>query len=261
MHTCSFCGIVLPEGAAYCQSCGQPVAPTTITTGAQATRAAGAAAAAAVPAPQPQPRSAAASQAARPTGADDYGVYALIRRDQSPLAQETLELLDATRMSVHPRLSAYLASMLWPILRFLVFAALALAAAYVIKVHIPWPYLLLLPVVPALIVLARFIEVKTTTITFEAGRLLISKGVFGRASHNIELYRVLDIELDRSFLNRLTGDGTLVMTVEGTHGTQDPFRLPLPGLARIRELERVFPRLRSLVLLLRTGPWGKGVIS
>lgn len=149
MHTCSFCGVILPEGAAYCQSCGQAVPPTTITTAPHASGAAGAAAAAVVPPPQPPPRSAAASQAARSTGANDYGVYALIRRDQSPLAQETLELLDATRLSVHPRLSAYLASMLSPILRFLVFAAIVLAAAYWLKVKIPWPYLLLLIVAPA----------------------------------------------------------------------------------------------------------------
>lgn len=194
-------------------------------------------------------------------GADDYGVYALIRRDQSPLAQETLQLLDATRMSVHPRLSAYLGSMLHSTFPFLVLAVLALAVAYFLPAGIPWPYLLLLFVVPAVVILAKFIEVKTTTITFEAGRLLIAKGVFGRQSHNIELYRVLDIVLERSLFNRLTGDGTLVLTVEGIHGTRDPFRLPLPGLTKIRDLEQLFTRLRSLVLLLRTGPWGKGLIS
>jgi membrane protein YdbS with pleckstrin-like domain len=251
----------VPEGAAYCESCGQPVAPTTITTAPQLIGAAGAAAAAAVPPAQPPLRSAAASREAGRRGADDYGVYALIRRDQSPLAQETLQLLDATNMSVHPRLSAYLASMLHPMLRFLVLAVIALATAYFLKAHIPWPYLLLLLVVPAVIVGAKLIEVKTTTVTLEAGRLLITKGVFAREAHNLELYRVLDIALERSLLNRLTGDGTLVLTIEGIHGTQDPFRLPLPGLARIDDLEQLFTRLRSLVLLLRTGPWGKGFIS
>jgi hypothetical protein len=74
------------------------------------------------------------------------------------------------------------------------------------------------------------------------------------------LYRVLDVALQRSFLNRLTGDGTLILTVEGIHGTRDPFRLPLPGLAKTSDLEALFKRLRSLVVLLRTGPWGKGLI-
>ncbi len=193
-------------------------------------------------------------------GADASGVYALIRRDQSPLAKETLELIDATNMSVHPRFWAYLASVLGPTFRFLALAAIALAIAMLLKLPIPWAFLPLLLIFPAVIIAAKLVEIRTTTITFEGGRILVSKGAFAREVHNIELYRVLDIALQRSFVNRLTGDGTLILTVEGIHGSRDPFRVSLPGLAKIADLEELFKRLRSLVLLLRTGPWGKGLI-
>src|SRR5262249_53388368 len=187
VHICSFCGVTLPADATYCPPCGQSVAPTTITSAPQGPGVGGGATAT-FPPPSP-------GVGAR--GADDYGVYALIRRDQSPLAQETLQLLDATRTSVHPRLSAYLGNMLHSTLPFLVLAVLAPAGASPLQAQIPWPYLPLLLVVPVVITLTKLIEVKTTTITFEAGRLLITKGVFGRQSHNIELYRVLDIVLER----------------------------------------------------------------
>lgn len=261
MHTCSYCGVTLPEGAAYCQACGHPVAPAAVTAAAPLPAAADASAAAAMRSTHPEIPLSTTAPAPATAGVQDYGLYALIRRDQSPLAQETLHMLDATRMSVHPRLSAYLAGILWSVLRSLVVVGAVLAVVYIVKRHIPAPYLLLLLAVPAVLVLLAYLHVKTTTITFEAGRLLITKGVFGRESQNIELYRVLDIALERSLLNRLTGDGTLVLTIEGIRGTQDPFRLPLTGLAGIHELEQLFARLRSLVLLLRTGPWGKGIIS
>jgi uncharacterized membrane protein YdbT with pleckstrin-like domain len=137
---------------------------------------------------------------------------------------------------------------------------LAVLVVRLLKLQVPWAYWLLLLVYTICTIGAKMLETKTTTITFEGGRLLVSRGVFAREVHNIELYRVLDVELQRSFLNRLTGDGVLILTVEGIHGNRDPYRVPLPGLAKISELEGLFKRLRSLVVLLRTGPWGKGLI-
>lgn len=267
MPTCSFCGVTLPEGAAYCPSCGQPVAPTTIAGPPPGPKTGDTAPlmvwSAADPAGSP-------AQRARPTApergapwsrSEDYGIYALIRRDPSPLARETSALIDATRMKVHPRFSAFLGSVLRPTLQYGVLAVIALVTVRLFQVQVPPVFLPLLLVVPVVISAAKLIELKATTITFEGGRLLVSKGVFSREEHNIELYRVLDIVLHRSFLNRLTGDGTLILTVEGIHGNRDPYRVPLPGLAQSGELEEFFKRLRSLVLLLRTGPWGKGLIS
>ena len=267
MRTCSFCGVTLPEGAAYCPSCGQPVAPTTVTGAPQGPGVGGSATAVVhseadtvMRQAAQQARDAVAEPALQKGSPEDYGVYALIRRDQSPLAKETLQLIDATRMRVHPRFSAFLGNVLRPIVQYAVLAIIALVIVNLLKVQVPlvvWPLLLVLPIV---VIVAKLIEIKTTTITIEGGRMLVSKGVFSREEHNIELYRVLDIVLQRSFLNRLTGDGTLILTIEGIHGSRDPFRVPLPGLARIGELEELFKRLRSLVLLLRTGPWGKGLI-
>jgi uncharacterized membrane protein YdbT with pleckstrin-like domain len=259
--------VTLPEGAAYCPSCGQPVAPTTIAGAPQGSGIGGSATA--VVQSKADPVMSQAAQQARATvaergpqkgGPEDYGVYALIRRDQSPLAKETLQLIDSTGMRVHPRFSAFLGSVLRPTFQYAVLVIIALGIVKLLKLQVPLGSLPVLLVVPIVIVVAKLIEIKTTTITVEGGRLLVSKGVFSREEHNIELYRVLDIALQRSFLNRLTGDGTLIVTVEGIHGNRDPYFVPLPGLAKIGELEELFKRLRSLVLLLRTGPWGKGLI-
>jgi tetratricopeptide (TPR) repeat protein len=225
------------------------------------------------------------------------GFYELIRLDPSPLALQTVRLIDSLDMSVRPAISAHLGPLLAIILLCsipVVGISLLANSAFSSPPKVGVAERELLPVshqdasktpplgatkrpvakqFPALVLAQQILllaavvvpavyilRVKTTTFTFGQGRLQISRGVFGKRLQNLELYRVVDIELRQSFLNRLLGDGTLVLLVERVGAGREPTGIALTGIARGADLEKLFQTLRSLVLLLRTGAWGKGVI-
>jgi hypothetical protein len=102
------------------------------------------------------------------------------------------------------------------------------------------------------------LRIKTTRITFDKGRLRISQGIFRREEINRELYRTEDIALHQTLGNRLTGDGDLILKIGS--GREPPQKLHLLGLTGITQLRQVADQLRNLVLLLRTGQFGKGII-
>jgi uncharacterized membrane protein YdbT with pleckstrin-like domain len=107
----------------------------------------------------------------------------------------------------------------------------------------------------ALIIVLR---IKTTKYTLDKGRLHISKGIFSKNQENVELYRVEGIYLHQTLFNRVTGDGSLILHVQSGHGEKETIKLL--GLAPIHQLREIFDELRNLVALLRSGPWGKGII-
>jgi tetratricopeptide (TPR) repeat protein len=223
---------------------------------------------------QPQANPAAAvnppieRRAGTPAVAQGAGIYDYIRNDPSALAKQTLQLIDSLALSSTQRLSAFAA----PII------ARALAAFFVLYVLITldnWfsflhsrnnasmdgPARMILVAVCAYLVISLVVcalKAKTTRYTFDKGRLRIDSGILKRTYKNKELYRVEDVSLSQTFANRLTGDGTILLRLSSGHGSDE--YIPLTGLAKIDELRTLFDKLRELVLLLRTGAWGKGVI-
>lgn len=199
----------------------------------------------------------------------EFGIYEYIRNDTSPLGQQTLRLMDTLALkSITPRLSASFGP---------------IAGAALVALLVPLTGLNLLPlmfgaripysrsdadnialffIIIGMLLLFRMVliilKVKTTRITLDKGRLQISKGIFNKKQQNYELYRIEDIELRQTFINRMTHDGTLVLHVAPGHGQARS--LELAGIAEIDRLRVLFDQLRNLVLLLRTGAWGKGVI-
>jgi hypothetical protein len=189
------------------------------------------------------------------------------------MAQQTLRLLDSLKLSsVTPRLSAFVGEIALRALGAFVLPLVLYALGegiYKISGRRGFPdpgsqniWLIILAalgiyfLVSAVIVVLR---VKSTKVTLDKGRLQVSAGIFGRGQGNKELYRVEDVGLYQTFLNRLTGDGTLTLLVASGHGGTEA--VALKGLARIDQLRELFEQLRSLVLLLRTGAWGKGIIN
>lgn len=205
------------------------------------------------------------------------GVYEYIRNDPSSLAKQTLSLIDSLQLrSVTPRLSAFAGSIaLFAIAAFsLPLVGYSLLALYVYPVMFS-PKARILPAAQNLVLSAKYaaiamglcflvlallvvLRAKTTKYTIDKGRLQVLKGIFKRKWDNIEFYRVEDIELHQTFFNRLTYDGALILHVAPGDGQKKT--VELVGLARIDQLRELFEKLRSLVLLLRTGAWGKGVI-
>jgi hypothetical protein len=208
----------------------------------------------------------------------DYGFYALLSSDTSPLAQHVRALIDTLEMSIQPRLSAYQA----PIVGWLGTALVSLWALAALVDSSPVRKLLIIRLdlalrdvetfirimvflgllglpVTLVILLYTTIKAKNTTIEFNQGRLKISTGVFGRKVENIELYRVTNVERDQDVWNRLIGEGSIILQVEGHKGRAN-HHVALTGLAKYDRLQEIFEPLRDLVLLLRTSQWGKGVI-
>ena len=67
------------------------------------------------------------------------------------------------------------------------------------------PYILLLLVVPILMALGRYLETKSKIYELTTERLKTTKGVFGKVTDTLELYRVKDLETRQPFLYRLVG--------------------------------------------------------
>jgi membrane protein YdbS with pleckstrin-like domain len=233
--------------------------------------------------PTVQPRPAAA-----PGG--PYGVYEYLLRDPSPLSRTTIATMDALRMKRTPSVIAYAGRYTR---RFTLLVALPLVIASVLsndrvasalppavraRVDVSQIAGLVLQsglVLAAVAAAVGVVRVLTTRVTIERGRLQIHRGVLARRLVNVELWRVRNIEVDRTLLNRVTRDGTLVLHVMGEPGLRRRRRKPrrgaaahpdddvleLTGIARGRRLEETYQQLLNLVFLLRSNPVIKGIIQ
>jgi tetratricopeptide (TPR) repeat protein len=182
----------------------------------------------------------------------ESGFYSLLLDDHSPLTRQVVQLVRSLEMSVRPRFSAYLGQLvvllLVPTAIFIIIASqqgpsgATLFSAIVLSVPFIWLVL----------------HIKTREITFAEARIIIASGVLFRTKENIELYRVSNIRLTQTLLNRITRNGSLIINVD--HGGQNTKKIILRGLARYDRLDQIASKLRNLVLLLRSGNWGKGVI-
>ena len=195
------------------------------------------------------------------------GIYEYLRRDSAPLAQQTLRLIDCLDRlgTLTPRLSASLSSIAWRILAiFAVPSVLRSVFQAIIRrnsrtsLGLVSELTFLIETLIAISVVYTIVRITTTRITFDKGRLRISKGIFSREEINRELYRAEDIVLHQTLANRLTRDGDLILKISSGRGT--PETLHLLGIRPIDQLREIADQLRNLVLLLRTGQFGKGVI-
>jgi tetratricopeptide (TPR) repeat protein len=197
------------------------------------------------PAPQPvQPLSAPPTPTAEVAqtfaGMGGSAIYDFLRQDQNPLSRQTIAALDALQMRVRPRLTAYVGRHL---IRSLLFAVLTLGLSAVYG----------------------FVRVRSMTVAFDNGRLQIQKGILSRHLMNIDLWRVRGVELDRTFVNRVTGDGALVLELIPQAGSSRRSKndkpLKLIGVARGQRLDDLYPQLLNTVFLLRSNPLVKGIIQ
>jgi hypothetical protein len=122
------------------------------------------------------------------------------------------------------------------------------------------------------IILIGFARVRCTAVRIRQGRLQVERGIFHKHVTNVDFWRVQNIDLDRRLINRLTGDGTLVLSL--TFGVlperykwKRNWKKPklkvveICGLAEGGELEQTYQDLLSLSFLLRGNPIVKGIIQ
>ena len=68
-----------------------------------------------------------------------------------------------------------------------------------------WPFVLCILVIPIPWAVWRYLKVHCRVYQVTTERLLITSGVFNKASESLELYRVRDLRIQQPFLLRLVG--------------------------------------------------------
>jgi membrane protein YdbS with pleckstrin-like domain len=199
-----------------------------------------------------------------------YGTFEFLRRNPTPQAQQALVLMNQLRTvnEVRPSLTAYLGQFM-PSLCALSILLISSILFWILYIH-HRQLLLFVGIIPLAIVVFvnfrliikgiwRFLEWHNTRYTIIHGRIYVKVGVFQKKTVPYELFRVRYINLEQSFLQRLTKDGTLVIDLEIERG--EPKVVRITGLARGEELEAIHRKLINLVGLLRSIPELKGFIQ
>lgn len=194
------------------------------------------------------------------------GFYGLLEQDvqskshSAAISQSALSLMDGVRIIDRvPYKSAFLGQILGLLFMPLI---LLLAVVFPLFGSLPRPaerlvVLLIFAIFAFFCILGMVsvvLKVRNTRYTIDQGRLVIRSGIVARERGNHELYRVHDLGISQSFLNRLTKDGTLWLKIDEA-GT-----IRLRGLAKYDDLQSVMERLRNLVFVLRMHPHVKGIV-
>jgi membrane protein YdbS with pleckstrin-like domain len=249
-----------------------------------------------VPPPQQQPAQAPVQQHPPALPVDHYysqGVYQLLQADQTPVSQQAVALMDKVERQVKPpRYSGYVGRYFARTVAWVALPVVLLLAARVVVGIVSNRYSGTLPsfLAPAwishalgsvvavmlcaavAILLIGFVRVSCTAVRIRQGRLQIEKGVFHKHVTNVDFWRVQNIDLDRRLVNRLTGDGTLILSLTFGVLPEDYKRernwkkpqlkvVEICGFAKGSELEQTYQDLLSLSFLLRGNPIVKGIIQ
>lgn len=210
---------------------------------------------------------------------DKYGAYGFLLNDNFPTSKQIVDLIDRLRLTRRPTFTGWVGALPWPRIIILLLIAISAMTAPGVALAQTFRNLHIAPfeTVPlvteeflvsilglllafGLIVYVSVLLAQWFTITYviDKGRVQINKGVLKTSTNNLELFRVNDIDLERTLINRVTGDGTLVFTLRNAAGSAEVDSLK--GFAKMPELEEVRVELLNLVGLLRTHPFIKGII-
>ena len=115
-----------------------------------------------------------------------------------------------------------------------------------------WAFVLCLLVIPIPWAIYRWLLVKTTTFRLTSERLLTTRGIFSTVTETLELYRVRDLEMSQSFIQRLFGLQNIVLLTGDESSPRIivdyvPTALALPDKIRAQvEACRVAKRVRTV---------------
>jgi len=194
-----------------------------------------------------------------------------LRRDQSSLSRHALDCIDSLNRTNRFRATAHLQDLLTRLALLVGSAALASCVLWLLApVQIGsgtvrfdasnvYEVIALAGLLWAVWAAWTLLDCLTNTMTITNGRIRWGHGVLGKHFEALDVWTVGDIDLGRNALQRLTGDGTLIL--RGTRHdrpTGSPVRrarqLSLTGVAHGRELEGVYVSLLYLNFLLRAHP-------
>jgi pSer/pThr/pTyr-binding forkhead associated (FHA) protein len=220
----------------------------------------------------------AARASGQPVEQGPPGVLGYLMSDPTPLSRQAAALIRQLEIDTRPRYLAYLGR--HPLR---LFALLLTAGALVARGSsnlipltlapgLKWtasrPLGFLALAVILTIYGAMYVRVACTRIRIRQGRLQIERGVFHKDLRNFDLWRVRTIRLEKTLINRITGDGTLIFAL-GPEATTEHRRLlglkptivKVPGLAHGGQLASLYQDLLNLVFLLRGNLVVKGIIQ
>ena len=212
---------------------------------------------------------------------DAGSFYEHVSRATGAVARQTKQLIDSLTITATPRLTAHASAVFAPVLCALALFVFAYGVNQIVlppllgrtitvdKRHFQNPVLrdtqtfvlLGAGVIAVGLVMkgiATALKVKTTRYTLDKGRLRTESGVIRKTETNYELHRIEAISLRQTALQRLTGDGDLVLKLRNRGAIS---HVHLQGLARIDDLHRMFARLRSLIVLMRSDAWSTEAVS
>ena len=86
-----------------------------------------------------------------------------------------------------------------------------------------------------------YLRTASTRMSLQAGRLDVDRGLLRREATAIDLRQLRRVTLDQTALQRLTGDGTLLLELADGAGP-----IPVTGLARGQQLQQVYRQLAAL---------------
>jgi hypothetical protein len=201
-----------------------------------------------------------------------HGVWDIMLNESSPAALDIIAHMDELSMRVHPRFSAYLGRLIL-ISAVLTGLCAALPSVQTILTALPAPIRGLRSFIPTpappwwqaaviicvVVFVVGYMYTQSLTIIVANGRLQIVGGPLGWTLKNYELFRVDDVGVHRSLLNRLTGDGSLRLAVVYSGGHSK--NVKIVGIASDAEIGKVAQDMLNLVFLLRTHAAIKGIIA
>ena len=196
------------------------------------------------------------------------GIIYYLRQDNLPISRQTIQLMDLLETDMRPRFSAYVGRYAS---RIAGGVALALAGLVVLakatEVNVPAVALIILALAVGLTAFAH-LNISCMRIRIANGRLQIERGILHRQVKNIDLWHVVNVSLDRTLVNRFTGDGTLGLALN-LDPMVDPRKKPkgthtivhITGLASGPHLSEMQQSLLNIAFLLRGNPVLKGIIQ
>lgn len=200
------------------------------------------------------------------------GVYEFLLQDKSDLSRKAVALMNELQLTGHPRLIAFFGrrstapvpkrAKLLVAVCFLALALIPIGYVPTVRQHdgfvTPGLVMVVGLGVVGCVTLWYLVLCASTRYSLARARLTIERGVLSRNAQTTELWRVSKVELHQSILNRLTGDGTLVLTAQDAN---KPLVILLTGIQRISELRQTRERLLNLVFALRSNPMIKGIVQ
>lgn len=188
----------------------------------------------------------------------DHALEGLIERSELETARRTVRLIQDCTIDVRPISSATFA-LTWKagVLFFVAILLFLIMASFRGLPRVVGFSILSICAILGVRYLYKAWVVNTSRYEMRDGLIILHQGGFSRNTFVMEIFRISNVSVHRSFINRMTNDGSLYVIPDKSDGY---FNFDLLGIAKSDELPDLQLKLRELNRLLRIDPRIKGII-